>query len=60
LEFSSHILRLTQHNKRNNERLTELQRRLDQIKDSIPEQNTYEQLRDILRLVSFSIAKTIS
>lgn len=50
-QFSSQILRLTQHNKRNAERLTELQRCLDQIKGTITGQNTYDQLRDILRLV---------
>ncbi|CAF1257151.1 unnamed protein product [Adineta steineri] len=46
---SSHILRLTQHNKRNTERLNQLQRCLDQIKGTITEQNPYVQLRDILR-----------
>lgn len=49
--FSSHILRLTQHNKRNNERLAQLQRCLDRIKGSVTEQNIYNQLHDILRLV---------
>ena len=47
--FSSQILRLTQHNKRSNERLNELQRCLDQIKGTITGQNTFDQLRDILR-----------
>jgi hypothetical protein len=51
IKFSSQILRLTQHNKRSNERLTELQRCLDQIKGTITGQNTYDQLRDILRFV---------
>ncbi|UJR21733.1 hypothetical protein I4U23_024808 [Adineta vaga] len=46
---SSHILRLTQHNKRNSERLSQLQQCLDRIKGSIIEQNTYDQLCDILR-----------
>ncbi|CAF4439160.1 unnamed protein product [Rotaria sp. Silwood2] len=46
---SLQILRLTQHNKRNNERFSELQRCLDRIKSTIPEQNTYNQLCDILR-----------
>jgi len=46
---SSQILRLTQHNKRNAERLAELQRCLDRIKGTLTEQNTYDQLRDILR-----------
>ena len=50
--FSSQILRLTQHNKRSNERLNELQRCLDQIKGTITGQNTFDQLRDILRFVS--------
>ena len=54
--FSSHILRLTQHNKRSHERLTELQRCLDQIKGTITGQNTYDQLRDILRLVALDNA----
>lgn len=57
--FSAQILRLTQHNKRNAERLTELQRCLDQIKGTITGQNTYDQLRDILRLVLFSKGKNI-
>ncbi|CAF4678361.1 unnamed protein product, partial [Rotaria magnacalcarata] len=48
----SQILRLTQHNKRNNERLTELQRWFDRIKDSITEPSTYNKLYEILRLVS--------
>lgn len=48
---SSQILRLTQHNKRSNERLNELQRCLDQIKGTITGQNTFDQLRDILRFV---------
>jgi hypothetical protein len=47
--FSSHILRLTQHNKRSNERLNELQRCLDQIRGTITGQNELDQLRDILR-----------
>jgi len=51
---SSQILRLTQHNKRSNERLNELQRCLDQIKGTITGQNTFDQLRDILRLVRSS------
>ncbi|CAF4847550.1 unnamed protein product [Rotaria sp. Silwood1] len=46
---SLQILRLTQHNKRNNERLIELQRYFDRIKGTITEQNTYNQLCDILR-----------
>ncbi|CAF3545330.1 unnamed protein product [Rotaria socialis] len=46
---SSQILRLTQHNKRSNERLNELQRCLDQIKGTLTGQNAFDQLRDILR-----------
>jgi hypothetical protein len=53
IKFSSQILRLTQHNKRNTERLAELQRCLDQIKGTLTGQNTYDQLRDILRFVFF-------
>jgi hypothetical protein len=49
--ISSQILRLTQHNKRSNERLNELQRCLDQIKGTITGQNAFDQLRDILRFV---------
>jgi len=52
-QFSSQILRLTQHNKRNTERLAELTRCVDQIKGTITGQNTYDHLRDILRLVFF-------
>ena len=52
---SSHILRLTQHNKRSNERLNELQRCLDQIKGTITGQNTFDQMRDILRFVGHKI-----
>jgi hypothetical protein len=55
IKFSSQILRLTQHNKRNTERLAELQRCLDQIKGTLTGQNTYDQLRDILRFVLFLI-----
>lgn len=55
--FSSQILRLTQHNKRNTERLAELQRCLDQIKGTITGQKTYDQLRDILRLVLLMFLK---
>ncbi|CAF0991328.1 unnamed protein product [Rotaria sordida] len=46
---SLQILRLTQYNKRNNERCTQLQQYLDRIKGTIIEQNTYNQLYDILR-----------
>ncbi|CAF0720401.1 unnamed protein product [Adineta ricciae] len=46
---SAQILRLTQHNKRSNERLSQLQQYLDRIKGSLVEQNTYDQLCDMLR-----------
>ncbi|CAF1058475.1 unnamed protein product [Rotaria sordida] len=55
---SSQILRLTQHNKRSNERLNELQRCLDQIKGTITGQNTFDQLRDILRDSAMSDSET--
>lgn len=54
---SSQILRLTQHNKRSNERLNELQRCLDQIKGTITGRNDFDQLRDILRFVRHKILK---
>ncbi|CAM4827068.1 unnamed protein product [Rotaria magnacalcarata] len=55
---SSQILRLTQHNKRNNERLTELQRWFDRIKDSITEPSTYNKLYEILRNSHMSEGET--
>jgi hypothetical protein len=58
--YSSHILRLTQHNKRSNERLNELQRCLDQIKGTLTGQSPLDQLRDILRFVLFEKNSFIS
>ncbi|CAF1181234.1 unnamed protein product [Adineta steineri] len=55
---SSQILRLTQHNKRSNERLNELQRCLDQIRGTITGQNAFDQLRDILRDSAISESET--